>query len=1151
MTAAGICPDLPALEAFAAGGCTDESVAAHVGACPACSAAVARAREINTFLADVRPVLAGQHASEPAPRLLRESIKPNLVSGYQILEEIHRGGQGVVYRALQVQTQRIVAIKMLLAGRGTAGRDRERFEREARIAAGLRHPNIVTVYDSVCVPDGRLAFAMEFIEGQPLDRWSAGLTRDRDDRRRVLRERLALMGKVCDAVLYAHQHAIVHRDLKPANILVDDAGEPHVLDFGIARDLGPEERTRLTHTGAFAGTLAYASPEQVSGDPSRVDARTDIYSLGVIMYEMVAGRMPYAVDGAMGTTIRNIETVDPVPLSRRTRDGSGPFADDDVSTIILKAMAKDPARRYQTAAGLGNDIKRYFAGEAIEARRDSTWYVLRKTAAQHRLALLTAGLIFAGLAVFGLVMAWQRERLAVALSDSTIERGRAGVQLANISEAESLLWGELLRAPRAGSRWNPDDERLPLSRAWWALWELYAAHPCAATIRTTPSGTNPTNLLMPVPGHDDLILIGGGAGTVELRSLPDLLLRAEATNPVDPKLGRPAAFWTGAFAPGGVLVTTASDNVIRGWDAMTLKPLRGQFALTSLELGNYSPSSVSQNGARIAVRDSSSVRLLDLDTGSLLETIPIRPTSMLLSPDGQWLALWDETGVTVHQVGAPEAADRLYHAPAARARNMAFIPNHGAGAPGLIATDGAVVLKLDPDRPGEAHQFAEVENVPGLTCIALSADGQWLAAAGVDRRISLWDARGTAGVLARPYISTHDSEAKALTFTRDNRSLLSAHDDGVVQRWDLSELASPRRRGAFTSLEGHEDSVFAVAIAPTVDGPRGYSGAYDRTVRAWDLRSGRQTGCSGPLDGQVESIAISPDGRTVAAAIDVGDHGDVVLLDADTLHSRARIENAHAVRCSDLDFSPDGAALLTAGDDGFVCAWSVDTRKRTARQVIPNRRGDRFPNLPVHTIRFSPDGETIGWGGAGGLVNLTDASLAAAARNLPGNRQIVRCVRFSPDGQRLAAAGNDATVWIWDVATGRALHEMKGHMGSAYSVAFSPDGRLLASGASDGTVRLWNAATGTNLAVLRDGNAARSTGWAIFAIQFTPDGDHLFIGGTNGYLGIWDLRHCDGYIAGNLEYQLNELQSDGRSSSIAVAARRWAGKHRYGPQSGK
>ncbi|MBK7404543.1 MAG: serine/threonine protein kinase [Phycisphaerales bacterium] len=421
------CLSKAAIEAIAFGEQPQPSVQHHIEGCAACRAALEEVREINQFLARFAPhrgePTGGQYPEEsPAP------ASPGSVQGYEGLEEIHRGGQGVVYRAIQQETRRTVAIKMLLSGADASPRQRERFEREMRMAAGLRHPNIVTVYGGGRLSGGRFAYAMEYIDGLRLDRWSHTLDQatTRDARRRALRTRLAAFIKVCDAVLCAHQHAIVHRDLKPANILVDPEGEPHVLDFGIASTLDPESGdTRLTHTGEFAGTFAYASPEQVSGDPRRVGTPTDIYSLGVILYQLVSGRMPYPVDGPISQVIRNIEIAQPGPLTGQTVPPGQPYVDGEVETIAAKALAKDPARRYPTVAALRDDIARYLAGEPIDAKRDSTWYVLRKTVSRHRLAVAAAFAVFLMISTFGIVMARQARRIAAERDIATAESDRA------------------------------------------------------------------------------------------------------------------------------------------------------------------------------------------------------------------------------------------------------------------------------------------------------------------------------------------------------------------------------------------------------------------------------------------------------------------------------------------------------------------------------------------------------------------------------------------------------------------------------------------------------------------------------------------------------------------------------------------------------
>jgi tetratricopeptide (TPR) repeat protein/predicted Ser/Thr protein kinase len=306
--------------------------------------------------------------------------------GYEIVAEIHRGGQGVVYRAMQVATKRIVALKVALRATAAAPRLRHRLEREVELVASLRHRNIVTVYDSGVTEDGRLYLAMEFVDGVPLDAVPRG---GGAAGRRLALERFCRIG---DAVAHAHGRGIIHRDLKPANIIVDDAGEPHVLDFGVAKAIGADgtEDARLTTAaGEFVGTLAYAAPEQLSGDPSAIDVRTDVYALGVILYEMLAGRRPYDLRGSLRAAIDAIVAEVPPPPSRHDATISS-----DLDAIALTALAKDPERRYRSAAALTDDVRRALAGEAVEARRGDRGYMLRATIRRHRVPLAAAAMLF-------------------------------------------------------------------------------------------------------------------------------------------------------------------------------------------------------------------------------------------------------------------------------------------------------------------------------------------------------------------------------------------------------------------------------------------------------------------------------------------------------------------------------------------------------------------------------------------------------------------------------------------------------------------------------------------------------------------------------------------------------------------------------------
>ncbi len=326
---------------------------------------------------------------------------------YSLVRELHRGGQGVVYLAEQLSPHRQVAVKMVREGPLASIGERVRFQREIEMLGSLSHPNIVSIHDSGG-EDGYLYYVMDFVDGPSLAdhvrprREAAAASGSRKTLEQFHRETLLLFTKVCDAVQAAHLRGIIHRDLKPSNIRVDPRGEPRVLDFGLAKAASTENRPggdqTLTEAGQFLGTLAYASPEQAEGAADALDLRTDIYSLGVILYELLTGRSPYVETDRVGPLLHAIQHDDPIRPSTIVRELRG-----DLETILLTSLQKPRERRYQTAGALAADIHRYLADEAIDARRDSTWYVVRKQLKKHRVPAVAAALILV-LIVVGLVV---------------------------------------------------------------------------------------------------------------------------------------------------------------------------------------------------------------------------------------------------------------------------------------------------------------------------------------------------------------------------------------------------------------------------------------------------------------------------------------------------------------------------------------------------------------------------------------------------------------------------------------------------------------------------------------------------------------------------------------------------------------------------
>lgn len=994
---------------------------------------------------------------------------------YEILEEIARGGMGVVFKARQVKLNRTVAIKMILEGRLAAAPNVQRFQKEAEAAAKLEHPGIVPIYE-VGEYEGQHYFSMGFVDGMSLAaRIASGPLPPR--------EAVEIVRAVAGAVQYAHDQGVIHRDLKPGNILLDRQGKPRITDFGLAKLM--ESASDLTGTGQILGTPGYMPPEQAAAKVSSVGRLSDVYSLGAVLYCLLTGRPPFQAATAVETLLQ-VQQRDPV--SPRHLNSHIPL---DLETIALKCLEKDPRRRYSSAKEVAEELQRFLEGRPIVARpvgpisRTSRWCRRNPLVAS---LIMTVGISLLAGTVVSSYFAFEADKRA---KSEAYERGQADI--ARRDAVGHAATSEKLRAQYEGERNHARDSELLARRRFYAA-QINRAHQALEAGRTTQA-LELLEGLRPKGNDQDL-------RTFEWHYLRKLCLKTHrftleghnstvdgiAYSPDGTKLAsvsrdRTVKIWDAAsgqllatlvghrdmvfcvvFSPDGkTLVTAGNDADLRLWDVETWQPK----AILKRRGGPVRSLAVSPDGKFLAV-GSLNVQLWHLDSQQFCVELPTENQcimSLSFSPDGKKLAsssawgiekvkLWDLANEPPRLIRESEGAWAVAFSPSG---TTLAVTEHTGSFSGVRIIDTET-----------GHQIAGYDSPEAQsTSVAFSPDGTILAMGCRDRSVRLWEI-----ATGRNWTKPHLNIVTAVTFSPDGTKIASASQDRTVNTWDVEEepdesplqdfsgkaaiayspngrilayasngvvrLSNPETGQTLARLTGNCDSLVFSQDSRSLAG----SG---KVVKHWDLTTFQELPTIDVSPHGAYCVSLSSDGKTLAAAV-IG-NGEVRLWNWETRESRS-FKPSHGGGIGAVSLAPDGRKLVTTDQSGWIDFWNTETLTRTLRC-------DGTQEDWIFTMAHSPNGKILVTGGNYGFLWAWDTTSGDLLATFSGHSARITALAFFSDGQTLASSSLDGTVKLWDVTTGQERMTLVNQRQPILAVAVAPDGKTLATGAANGTLKFW------------------------------------------------------------------------------------------------
>ncbi len=1015
--------------------------------------------------------------SEPAPTIDSAGPAGTTAGGhpnvkyfgeYELLDEIARGGMGVVYKAKQLKLNRLVALKMILAGQLAGEDDVKRFHTEAEAAANLDHPGIVPIYE-VGEHDGQHYFSMAFVEGPSL---SAAIANGP----LPPKEAAQITKAVTKAMAYAHDRGVIHRDLKPANILlakVDGSRstavfltaegietgwyEPKVTDFGLAKKT--EGDSQLTGTGQILGTPSFMPPEQASGKTEEIGPLADVYSLGAILYCLLTGRPPFQSANVMDTLIQVLEK-DPVPVRQLSPD-----VPKDLETICQKCLEKTAEKRYASAKDLGQELNRFLEGRPIVARPvgaiEWVWRWCKRNRFVASLLIVIAVVLLTGIvattsfAILADSRATTNARLTEEANrqaeDARTHRmlaenneARANREAANARQqrdlaqqneirAESLLYASQIRLAQIHWEQNePDLANHYLNQCKWDLrgWEHDYLYTLFHTGFISLNGHTHQVSCVALSPDGQQIVSGSRDKTLKVWNV-------NTHEEILTLKGHEDGVVSVAFSPDGKHIASGS-SCIKVWDAKT-----GELKCTSRKkIGHISGFAYSPDGKLIAACNG---RIYDAKTGA--ETRYIKgfgASNVAFTPDGQRIVGGDFHNIEVWDVQTGEV-------------RLTFKGIEGSGG--------------------------------GL---AFSPDGQRIVSGG--RYIKVWDSHTGREILR---INGHNDTVTSVAFSPDGQRIVSGSMDKTIKIWDA------KTGRELQILKGHNGYVSSVAF---LDGQRIVSGAYDNTVKIWDLTTSNQNKLTGWHTRLVSCVAFSPDGLRLVS-------GSERITVVDAISGKLELQFFHGKRVYSVAFSPDGKQIVSGSDDKTLKVWDAKTGKE--RLVLDGHTGE------VYSVAFSPDGKQIVSGSGDKTLKVWDAKTGEEKLTLEGHTGEVYSIAFSPDGKQIISGSGDKTLKVWDAKTGEERLVLNGHTSEVYSVAFSPDGKQIASGSGDKTLKVWDFQTGEEILTLKGHTES------VRSVTFSPDGERIVSSSmlSDRTIRIWNPKTGQETLSlvGGLKNSFNEV----------------------------